>query len=65
MTLTRDKELWALALHVERQHGDDARIFMAKMLADAMIARDQVGIDLWKAVAKRWESLRMGDGAPN
>lgn len=55
--LTREKELWALALHVERLHGADGPLYIAEKIGEAVLEGDQVGIDLWKAVAARFSKL--------
>lgn len=58
MTVARQQELWALALHVEQQRGDDAPHYIAEMIGKAALAGDDVGIGLWKAVAERYDQLR-------
>jgi hypothetical protein len=63
--MTRDRELWALALWVEKHHRADGPRFIAERVGEAALAGDQLGIDLWRAVAERGERLRVGEGAPS
>ena len=60
--VTRDRELWALALWVEKHHGTDGLIFIAKKIADLMIAGEPGGVDLWREVAERFEKLTAPSG---
>jgi hypothetical protein len=56
--MTRDKELWALALHVERKHGVDGPRYIAEQLGKCALAGDRGGIDFWHAVAVRFDKMR-------
>ncbi len=51
-----DKELWACALHVERQHGDDAPRFVAERIGALVLAGDTEGVATWKAIAVKLEA---------
>jgi len=53
-----DRELWACALQVERQHGDDAPRFVAERIGALAVAGDQDGATTWKAIAQRLDQLR-------
>lgn len=53
-----DRDLWELTLKVERDHGDDAPRYIAERIGAAAAEGDQIGIDLWKAVATRLDQLR-------
>jgi len=53
-----DRELWACALQVERQHGDDAPRFVAERIGALAVAGDQDGVTTWKAIAQRLDQLR-------
>lgn len=55
--VTRDKELWAIALIVEQKKGSDGPLYIAEMIGEAALEGDQVGIDLWNAVAVRFSKL--------
>ena len=55
--MTRDQELWACALAIERQHGDGAFLHAAMEIdrLDAEGERKAAGV--WGEVLKRIESL--------
>lgn len=55
--MTRDQELWAMALHVEREHGDAGRAFIAAQAERNRLAGEQGGVDLWEAVRWRLDQL--------
>ena len=55
--LPDDRELWACALQVERQHGDDAPRFVAERIGALAVAGDQDGVTTWKAIAQRLDQL--------
>ena len=55
--LPDDRELWACALQVERQHGKDAPRFVAERIGALAVAGDQEGIATWKAIARRLDNL--------
>ena len=57
MGLTRDRELWAMALHVEREHGEAGPHFISEQIERNAAAGEQGGVDLWKAVGRRYKAL--------
>ena len=63
--LTRDQEIWGMALWVERVHGDKGWFHIAteqdRLLADA----DFEGVSLWRAVGRRWQELQDSRAQPN
>ena len=64
MSMSRDQELWACALEVERQHGR-AAFLHASMEIDRLDAdgeRDAAAV--WREVLKRIEALESGSGVP-
>ena len=56
--MTRDQELWACALAVEREHGDAAFLHAAFEIdrLDAEGKADAAGV--WRAVLKRIDALQ-------
>jgi len=50
--LPDDRELWACALQVERQHGKDAPRFVAQRIGALAELGDEAGIATWKAIAR-------------
>ena len=55
--MTRDQELWAMALHVERHHGADGPSFIAEQIGRNALAGEPGGIELWEGVARRYRQL--------
>jgi len=55
-----DRELWACALQVERQHGKDAPRFVAERIGALATAGDEEGMATWKAIARRLDQLGRG-----
>lgn len=58
MTVTRDQELWALALWVEREQGEEAERFIAERVLHFESEGDDGGKHLWMDVARRFIRLR-------
>ncbi|WP_152616661.1 DUF6961 family protein [Sphingomonas sp. ERG5] len=59
--MTPDRERWAEALAVERQHGDRAPAFIAERIAALALAGDIAGVARWKDIAARIDQLRGAD----
>jgi len=60
--LTDERHLWACALAVEKQHGDEADAFVASRVQALALAGDKAGVDRWMAIADCLDKLR--DGGP-
>ena len=62
--MTRDQELWACALAIEREHGDGAFLHAAMEIdrLDAESEREAAGV--WREVLKRLEALDVQNTAP-
>jgi hypothetical protein len=56
--MASDRDLWALTIRVERDHGAGAPRYIAERIGEAAVADNRAGIDLWKAVAARFDQLR-------
>lgn len=56
--LTRDQELWGVALWVEKAHSENAQGYMAEQVTRLAEAGDAAGIAMWRAVAERYDKLR-------
>lgn len=56
--MTRDQELWAIALWVEKNHGDGAADYIGQQVRRLALQGAQDGIDLWLAVADRFDALQ-------
>jgi len=61
--MTLERELWACALLVEREHGDGAVAFIAERVATLATAGDMAGVERWRAVADKLDQLLDG-GSP-
>ncbi|MDE0878717.1 MAG: hypothetical protein OSB00_08635 [Sphingomonas bacterium] len=46
--MATERQLWALALKVERDHGDDGPRYIAERIGEAALAGEQAGIDCGK-----------------
>jgi len=58
------RHIWACALAVEKQHGEGARLFVAERIGALALAGDADGVEMWKAIASRLDTLRAGTGLP-
>lgn len=56
--MASEHELWAIALKVERDHGDSAPRHIAQKIGAAAIAGEWDAVNMWKAVASRFDQLR-------
>ena len=55
--MTRDQELWGVALWIEKTHGDRGADHIAGQVARLAKLGDEVGIAMWRAVADRYDRL--------
>lgn len=58
MTVTREQEIWALALWIDRENGEDAEDFTAGKVLHFVERDDEAGRKLWEEVARRFVQLR-------
>lgn len=58
MTVTREQEVWAMALWVDREHGEEAEDFIAGKVLHFVERGDDGGRKLWEKVARRYVQLR-------
>ena len=64
MPLTRDQELWACALEVERRQGPGAFLH-ASMEVDRLVAQDErAATEVWREVLERIEFLEAQARSP-
>ena len=63
MTVTREQEIWAMALWVDREHGEDAEEFIAGKVLHFVERGDDGGRKLWAEVARRYVQLREANTA--
>ena len=58
VTITREQEVWAMALWGDREHGKDAEEFMAAKVLHFEETGYAGGTELWMKVARRHVELR-------
>lgn len=61
MSITPERELWACALLVEREQGDNAAIYIAERIGALASEGDAAGVARWKAIAERLSLLWTGE----
>jgi hypothetical protein len=54
-----ERELWACALEVVKQHGDAAPKHIAERIGALALAGDVAGIKAWKGIAAKVDQLRV------
>jgi hypothetical protein len=57
MTLTREKEIWGIAIWVEKKHGSEGWFYIAQQMDRLLAVADFDGMTLWKEVSERYEKL--------
>lgn len=66
MAVTREQELWAMAIWVDREHGDEGERYIAERVLYFDAQGDDGGKQLWMDVARRYVTLQTSmDSAPN
>ena len=55
--MASEHKLWAIALKIERDHGDSGPRHIAQMIGAAAIAGEWDAVTMWKAIAARFEQL--------
>lgn len=66
MAVTREHELWAMALWVEREHGEEGERFIAERVLHFDAKGDDGGKQLWMDVARHFVELKTSSRAvPN
>ena len=63
LVLNRDQELWAVALWVEKNHGDQGGAYILGQVERLTSVNDDGGVAMWREVADRFEQLRKSPGA--
>ena len=57
MPLTRDQELWGVALWVEKTHADVGWLFIAQQQDRLFAEGDLDGVAMWRKVSRCYEQL--------
>ena len=58
--MTPERELWACALLLEQQHGNEADAFIAERVTSLARPGDMAGVERWQAIADKLDQLRDG-----
>lgn len=58
MTITREQEIWGIALWVEENHGKLGAKFIAEQIGRLALTGEAEGVRLWTEVARRLDKLR-------
>lgn len=59
--ITPERELWDCALLVEREHGDNAAIYIAERIGALALDGDAAGVARWKVIAEKLSLLWTGE----
>lgn len=60
MVMTREQEIWAVALWVEKHHAAEGHDFIRDRIAILEAECEHEGAALWRAVRSRYTRLRLG-----
>ncbi|WP_374284990.1 hypothetical protein [Novosphingobium sp.] len=63
MVLTREQELWGIALWVEKNHGDRGPTYIASQIGRLALEGDDAGVAMWRTVAERYDRLGSAPGS--
>ena len=58
MPLSRDQELWGVALWVEKTHADAGWLFIAQQQDRLLAEGDLDGMTMWREVSRRYDELK-------
>ena len=56
--MTPEHQIWAVALWVEKNHGDHGSAYIAEQIGRLALAGDEAGVTMWKKVAARYSELK-------
>ena len=56
--MTPEHQIWAVALWVEKNHGDHGSAYIAAQIGRLALAGDEAGVTTWKKVAARYSELK-------
>lgn len=56
--MTRDQELWGVALWVEKNHAEAGWLFIAQQQDRLLAQADFDGFAMWREVSRRYDELR-------
>lgn len=56
--MTRDQELWGVALWVEKAHGAAGPTHIAEQITRLARDGDEQGVTMWRTVAERFDQVK-------
>ena len=56
--MTPEQQVWAVALWVEKHHGEDGPTYIAEQIGRLALAGDEAGVAMWRRVAARYSELK-------
>lgn len=56
--VTRDQELWGIALWVEKHHAENGWFYIAQQQDRLLADGDFDGVAMWRTVGERFEALK-------
>ena len=59
--MTPERELWACALAIEKEHGEQAAVWIADRIGALALEGDAEGVARWKAIAEKLSLLWTGE----
>ncbi|OJW61548.1 MAG: hypothetical protein BGO57_12660 [Sphingomonadales bacterium 63-6] len=62
MALTRNQELWGIALWVEKHHCEQGWLHIAQQQDRLLAEGDFDGMKLWRQIGERFDRLQAGKG---
>lgn len=65
MAFTREREIWAMALWVEKTQGENSWFYISQQKDRLLADGEPLGLGLWTEVEKRLEKLIDGKSAWN
>lgn len=60
--MTKEHVVWAGAICVEKQYGDDGAVFIHARIGDLMDDNDIMGVEMWAKIGSAYDRLA-GEGA--
>ena len=60
--MTRDEELWGVALWVERMHGSEGPAHIEAQIARLASCGELAGVKMWRSVGQRFDQLSRRTG---
>ncbi len=63
--MTPEQEIWAVALWVEKHHGDNGPAYVGEQIERLALEGDEAGVAMWKKIAARFVQLQQDVPPPD